>query len=302
MSLTRLSRSSLEPWLLAARPRTLPAAISPVIAGTAAAFYSGHFRPLPALAALAVGVLIQIGANLANDVFDHLRGADTASRVGPTRVTHAGLLTPRQVLAGMWAVLALAALIGLYLAWLGGWPVVVVGILCIGAAVAYTAGPYPLAYIGLGDPFAFVFFGLIAVCGTYYVQAGSVSALAAWAAVPMGFLVTAILVVNNLRDISEDRSAGKMTLAVRIGPTATRAEYTLLLGGAFLAPLFPALGGAAPWTLLLTWLALPSAVRVSRLVLHEQGRILNRALAATAQLELYYSILLAVGFVLGYLV
>lgn len=284
---------------MAARPRTLPAAIAPVMVGAAAAAHDGAFQSGPALAALLGAILIQIGTNFANDVFDFQKGADTHERLGPTRVTQSGLLTPRQVFAGMGVIFGLAVLIGLYLAWVGGWPIVAIGVLSILSGLAYTGGPFPLGYHGLGDVFVFVFFGLAAVCGTYYVQAGAVSALAWWAAVPMGFLTTAIIVVNNLRDIETDRAAGKRTLAVRLGVRGARAEYLLLIGGAYLIPLLIWLTGAGSVWVLSTWLSIPLAVRWVRAVFTLSGRPLNAALAGTGQLTLMYAALFAAGLLMA---
>ncbi len=284
---------------MASRPKTLPAAAAPVIVGTAVAFSEGRFSPGPALAALLGALLLQVGANLANDVFDYKKGADTVARLGPVRVTQAGLLAPGQVLAGMWLTFGLAALAGLYLFAVGGWPILAIGLLSIAAAIAYTGGPFPLGYYGLGDLFVFIFFGLVAVGGTYYVQAGTVSPAVLGAAVPVGLLATAILVVNNLRDIETDRAAGKRTMAVRLGTRGAQAEYLLLLAGAYAAPLLLALAGqASPW-IMLAWLSGLLLPPLLRLIFREKGRPLNQALAATARLELVYSILLAAGFIAG---
>lgn len=289
----------VQAWLLAARPKTLPAAASPVIVGTAVAIGDGAFRLGPALAALAGALLLQIGANFANDVFDFKKGADTGARLGPLRVTQAGLLTPNQVMAGMWLTFGLAAVAGAYLALAGGWPIVVIGLLSIASAIAYTGGPFPLGYHGLGDLFVFIFFGLVAVCGTYYVQAGTVGAGAVWAAVPVGALTTAILVVNNLRDIETDRAAGKKTMAVRLGAGGARLEYLFLLGLAYLVPwLMWGVGVSSPWALL-SWLSLPLAAAVVRVVWRQEGRVLNQALAETARLDLVYSLLFSIGLVIS---
>jgi len=207
----------LTAWILASRPKTLPAAVAPVIVGTAVAARAGAFRPLAALAALLAALLLQIGANYANDLFDFKRGADTETRLGPTRVTATGLLTPRQVAAGMWASFGLAALVGVYLIHVGGWPILFVGVLSILAAVAYTAGPLPLGYHGLGDLAVFVFFGLVAVVGAYYVQAHELTAVAFLAAVPMGALITAILVVNNDKQSISGKVLGVYYLALVYG-------------------------------------------------------------------------------------
>lgn len=265
--------------------------------GSAAAWYLDAFAWGPALAALLGALLIQIGTNLANDVFDFQKGADTRDRLGPVRVTSAGLLTPQQVLAGMWVTFGLAVLIGLYLTWVGGWPIVVIGLASIIAGIAYTGGPFPLGYNGLGDVFVFVFFGMIAVCGTYYVQAGNVSALAWWAAIPMGLLATAIIVVNNLRDVDTDRAAGKKTLAVRLGRHGARIEYALLFALAYLAPVAMWWLGVAPAGVLLTWISLPRAVLLARMVFALEGRPLNAALGGTGQLELLYALFFSVGLI-----
>jgi 1,4-dihydroxy-2-naphthoate octaprenyltransferase len=272
------------------------------LVGAAVAFYDGAFKFGPALAALLAALLLQVGANLANDVFDYHKGADTKERLGPPRVTQMGWLTPRQVLAGMWITFGLAALPGVYLALVGGWPIVAIGLLSIVSAIAYTGGPFPLGYNGLGDVFVFVFFGLAAVCGTYYVQAATVSALALGAAVPMGLLTVAILVVNNVRDVDTDRAAGKKTLAVRLGARAARIEYVVLLVVAYLIPLVMALIGIGPMWMLLTWLSIPLAVRWARLVWTQPGRILNQALAGTGQMELVYGLLFAAGLIFARLV
>lgn len=290
--------NSWQVWLAAARPRTLPAAASGVIMGSALAWADGSFRVLPALAALLIALLLQIGSNLANDVFDFERGADTPSRTGPVRVTQAGWLTPRQIKRGMWMVFGLAAFLGLYLAWLRGWIVIVLGLAAILSAIAYTGGPFPLGYYGLGDIFVFLFFGLMSVTGTYFAQTGSVSGAAWWMSFPVGLIVTAILVVNNLRDLENDRAAGKHTLAVMMGAGATRFEYVLCIAAAYLLlPLLVFLH-IVPWFALLAWLSLPVAVRSTRTVLDQQGSSLNLALSGTGQTALAYSLLFFVGVLL----
>jgi len=292
-------------WLLAARPRTLPAAAAPVIVGSALAYHDGTLQPLMALAALLAALLLQVGANLANDVFDYYRGADSTSRLGPLRVTQAGLLTPRQVLVGMWLTFGLAIILGFYLAFVGEWVpqravvVVLIGLSAILAAIAYTGGPFPYGYYGLGDLSVFLFFGVAAVVGTYYIQALAITPLAVWASLPMGFLITAILVVNNLRDIDTDREAGKKTLAVRLGVRGTRYEFLLCVIGAFVIPLIlVALGSVSAW-LLLAWMAAPLAIYWTGEVFRQQGRPLNRSLAGTGQLALVYALLFSAGLVIG---
>lgn len=290
--------SPVKVWLLAARPKTLPAAASPVIAGSAVAFWEGGFVFGPAIAALLTALLLQVGANLANDVFDYNRGADNTQRLGPLRVTSAGLLTPREVLAGMWIVFGIAILLGIYLAVVAGWPVVLIGLAAILGAIAYTGGPFPFGYYGLGDLFVFIFFGPVAVVGTYFVQVKSVSMGAVWVSVPMGLLTVAILVVNNLRDIETDRQAGKRTLAVRLGVKGTQIEYRLCLMGAYLSlPLMWATE-ALPLGVLFAWLSIPRAVAMTRMINTLSGRELNKALAGTGQLELIFALLFGVGLVL----
>ena len=293
---TRKAPAALAPWLLAIRPATLTAAVGPVLVGCAVAARVGGFRLLPALAALAGALLLQIGANLANDVDDFERGADTAARLGPTRVTQSGLLPAAHVRAAEWAAFALAALIGLYLIAVAGWPIAALGATAIASAWAYTGGPWPLGYHGLGEVFVFLFFGLAAVVGTAYVQAGAVPPLAWSAALPVGALITAILVVNNTRDAATDRAAGKRTLAVRWGTAATRAQYVLLLGLAYAVPaLLWARGAASAWALL-PWLTLPLALRLARRMTRAaDGASFNALLAATAKLQLAFAVLFAVG-------
>jgi 1,4-dihydroxy-2-naphthoate polyprenyltransferase len=283
-------------WLLAARPRTLTAAVIPVLVGTAAAAAQGAMRPVPALGALLAALCIQIGTNFANDYHDFQRGADTHERLGPRRVTQSGLVPPRTVRAAALCTFGVAFVIGIYLAVVGGWPILVTGLASIAAGWAYTGGPWPFGYHGLGDVFVFIFFGLVATAGTTYVQMHGVPTAAWIAALPVGALATAILAVNNLRDIATDARAGKRTLAVRLGPNATRAEYVLLLIVAFAAP-FALLPFARPWVLL-PLVAIPLAVVPLRLVFHSQGAELNAALAGTARLHLVYGVLLAAGLVL----
>ena len=290
--------SLFQIWMLAIRPRTLPAAASGVVMGSALAWHDGSFQLLPALAALCVALLLQIGSNVANDVFDFERGADTAERQGPMRVTQAGLLTPEQVKRGMWVIFGLAALCGLYLASLRGWTVILIGLAAILSAIAYTGGPFPLGYYGLGDLFVFVFFGLAAVAGTYFVQVGSVSAAAWWMAVPVGLIVTAILVVNNLRDLENDRKAGKHTLAVMLGAQGARAEYVLCLVIAYLLLPILIFMKIIPVFTLLAWLSLPIAYKSTRTVFTQQGKPLNAALAGTGQTALMYSVLFWLGLIL----
>ncbi len=283
-------------WLMAARPRTLPVSVAPVVVGTAVAWAEGVARLGPALAAFAGALLLQLASNFANDLFDHEKGADTAERIGPPRVMQQGLMTARELWVGIGVVLALAVAVGLYLTWVAGWPVVAIGVVSIIAALAYTGGPYPLGYNGLGDLAVFVFFGLVAVTGTYYVQAGAFSMSAFVASWPVGLLATAILVVNNVRDVDSDRKTGKRTLVVRMGREGGRNEYALLVTLAYALLLVPWLAfDASPWVLLPV-VTLPLAIRGIRVVQTEvEGPALNEALAGTAQLTLLFSLAFAVG-------
>jgi 1,4-dihydroxy-2-naphthoate polyprenyltransferase len=292
-------QSQIQYWLLAARPKTLPAAAAPVIVGSSVAFYTGFFRMDIAVVTLVAALLLQIGANLANDYYDYHKGADTTGRLGPVRVTQAGLLKPRQVILGMWFIFFLAALCGLFLYTTSGWAIIIIGSLSILAAIGYTGGPLPYGYRGLGDIFVFIFFGLVAVSGTFFLQAGYLSKLAFLSSIPIGCLATAILVVNNIRDISNDRKAGKITLAVHFGRRVAIGEYILLLAIAYLAPLWMILSGTGPGWLLLTWLTLPLLPGLIHSLAHQHGRSLNLILAATGKLELSYAIVYAIGLVIA---
>jgi 1,4-dihydroxy-2-naphthoate polyprenyltransferase len=290
---------SLRAWVMATRPPTLLAAVVPVAVGTAVALAENSLRLGPALAALAGALLLQVGANFANDVFDFEKGADTAERLGPVRAVQAGLLTPASVKRGMLVVFALALVIGTYLTSVAGPAIVVIGLASIAAAVAYTGGPYPLGYHGLGELFVMLFFGFVAVAGTAFVQTGRVPELAWWAAVPVGSLATAILVVNNLRDIATDRPAGKRTLAVRFGERGAVLEYTVLVASAYAVPLVLYLDGRAGPAVLLPFATFLVALRLVRAVAHERGRALNPLLARTARLLFFQGILFAAGIALG---
>ena len=282
-------------WWLAIRPKTLPAAASGVVMGSALAWADGLFQIGPASAALCVALLLQIGSNVANDVFNFERGADTSERQGPLRVTQAGLLTPAQVKRGMWIIFGLAAICGLYLFTLRGWVIIAIGLAAILSAIAYTGGPFPLGYYGLGDVFVFIFFGIAAVTGTYYVHVGSVSAAAWWMSVPVGLIITAILVVNNLRDIENDRKVGKHTLAVLLGARGARIEYALCVIGAYLILPVLIMLNIVPVSSLLAWLSIPIASKSMRVVFTQNGRPLNAALAGTGQTVFAYSVLFWLG-------
>ena len=283
-------------WLLAARPRTLPAAVAPVLVGTALALTDDVFRPVAFAAALVGSVFIQIGTNLSNDYSDARRGADTEDRLGPVRVTAGGLLPPRRVLVGTYLAFGIAVAAGAYLAAVAGWELLVVGALSILAGVLYTGGPRPYGYEGLGEVFVFLFFGLVAVAGSYYVQTEELTWEAFALAVPVGLLAAAILVVNNVRDVDTDRRAGKRTLAVKLGRERARALFVAMLVLAFAAPLVVAAAGGLSWWLALTALAWPLAAPLVRTVRSRtDGPALNGALAATGRLLAVFSLLLAAG-------
>lgn len=290
---------SLGTWLLAARPKTLTAAVVPVVVGTGLALGEGMAVLWPALAALSGAVLIQIGTNLTNDYYDFRKGADTHERVGPTRVTQSGLIAPQTVLAAGAACFTLAVAVGISLVARGGWPFLVIGLASVLAGWAYTGGPYPLGYHGLGDLFVMVFFGLVAVPGTFYAQALQLVPVVWPAAVAVGATGTMILVVNNLRDMETDARAGKRTLVVRLGRGFGRGEYVALLLLALAMPAAMVVLGWARWPVLLALLATPLAWPPLSRVLRTTGTALNPALGGTARFQAAFGLLLALGAWLG---
>lgn len=288
--------SAVRIWVMAARVRTLPAAIAPVLVGTSLALGAGRFRALAFVAALLGAIFIQVGTNLSNDYSDARRGADTEDRLGPVRVTAGGLVPPRQVLIATYVTFGLSVACGAYLIAVAGWELLAVGAASILAGVLYTGGPRPYGYEGLGEVFVFLFFGIVAVAGSYFVQVQRLPWEPFVCAVPVGLLASAILVVNNVRDLETDRRAGKRTLAVRFGREHTRALYTGMLVVAFaVAPLPWLLGSMTAW-LLLPWLAAPLAAAVARVVrTRTDGPSLNGALARTGMLQLVFCLLYAAG-------
>jgi 1,4-dihydroxy-2-naphthoate octaprenyltransferase len=291
-------RGGWRAFALAARPRTLPAAVAPVLVGAALAWEAGAFRASVVAAAFAVALALQIAANFANDVFDFERGADTDTRLGPPRAVQQGWIAPDAMRAAFVAALVAAAVPGLWLVLQGGAVLALAGIAAMAAAFAYTGGPRPLAYEGLGEVAVFVFFGGVAVAGTVYAQTGTFAPHVVAAAIAPGALASAILVVNNLRDRDGDRAAGKRTLAVRFGASAARVEYAALLAFAYGAPIGLVAGGAlGPWALLPLATA-PHAVSLARQVARTDGAALNPLLGATARLELGFCALFALGIAL----
>jgi 1,4-dihydroxy-2-naphthoate polyprenyltransferase len=292
--------SGLRIWLMAARPRTLPAAIAPVLVGTALAGFFHVFHPLRFLAALLGAIFIQVGTNLSNDYSDARRGADADDRLGPVRVTAGGLVPPKQVLVATYVSFGLAVLAGVYLVAVAGWLLLVIGAASILAGILYTGGPKPYGYEGLGELFVFLFFGVVAVAGSFYVQVTHLDWEAFALSVPVGLLAAAILVVNNIRDIDSDRRASKRTLAVKLGRANTRWLFAAIVYGAFLlAPITWIFGPLKPW-LMLTWLALPLATALVRIVrTHTDGPSLNGALARSGMLQLIFCVLLSAGLLLS---
>ncbi len=287
---------------MAARPRTLPAAIAPVLVGTAAAVqWAGELPRWGAFVAALVGsIFIQIGTNLANDYSDARRGADTADRLGPVRVTSAGLVTPQRVLTATWIAFAIAVACGIYLATVAGLIILLVGAVSIAAGVLYTGGPRPYGYAGLGEVFVFLFFGLVAVNGSYYVQVERLDPLPLGLSIAVGFLATAILVVNNVRDLETDRRAGKMTLAVRMGRANAVTLYRLLVLGAFTLLPISLVAGETSALPLIGLLAMPLAIRPARtLASRSDGPALNGALAATGAVLAVFSLLVSAGLLIA---
>jgi 1,4-dihydroxy-2-naphthoate octaprenyltransferase len=296
----QLPRGTLRLWVVAARPRTLPAAVAPVLVGTALAGSEDVFHPLRFVAALVGSIFIQIGTNLSNDYSDARRGADTEDRLGPVRVTAGGLMPPRTVLVGTYVAFGIAVAAGAYLTAVAGWQLLVVGVASILAGVLYTGGPRPYGYEGLGELFVFLFFGVVAVVGSYYVQTEDLRWEAFALSIPVGLLASAILVVNNVRDIETDRRAGKRTLAVKLGRDAARRLYAGMLTLAFVAPVAIWLSGGLSAWLLLALASLPLALPVTRTVgTRTDGPALNGALAGTGRLLAVFSLLLAAGVLLS---
>jgi 1,4-dihydroxy-2-naphthoate octaprenyltransferase len=288
-------------WFMAARVRTLPAAVAPVLVGTALAVAeTDHLRVGAFIAALLGAIFIQVGTNLSNDYSDARRGADTEDRLGPVRVTAGGLVPPRQVLIATYVSFGLAVLCGVYLVAVAGWVILLIGAASILAGVLYTGGPRPYGYEGLGELFVFLFFGVVAVTGSHYAQTEDLTWEAFALAVPVGLLASAILVVNNVRDLETDRRAGKRTLAVRLGRNRARGLYAAMVYGAFVtAPVPWILGSLSPW-LFLPWVLLPLAVLLVRTVRnHTDGPTLNAALGRTGMLQLLFCTLLSAALLLS---
>lgn len=285
--------STFEVWLLAVRPKTLAAGAVPVLVGIAAAALGGPVAWTVAVVTLSAALFLQIASNLANDYYDFLSGVDTEDRLGPVRVTQAGLLAPRTVRNGLFVVLGAAALFGSFLVLRGGLPILAIGVASILGALAYSAGPWPLSRYGFGEPMAFLFFGVVAVTGTYYLQRGAFDATALIASLPIGFFAAALISVNNLRDVHTDRAAGKRTLAVRFGEASARAMYLAFLAAAYATAFYFAyrfdFGAFA------AALTLPLALRECSALYRRDGEELNLSLGGTARLELFFGLAFAAG-------
>lgn len=293
-----MEQSKLNIWVQAARPKTLWASVAPVVIGSAMAFESGGLHIMSALSALAGAVLIQIGTNFANDYFDFHKGADSTDRLGPTRVVQAGLVQPPAMKAAFIAVFALAVVPGAYLIWRAGWPLFVIGVLSILFGILYTAGPYPLGYVGLGELFVIIFFGPVAVGGTYYVQTLQISLPVIISGLAPGLFSVAILTVNNLRDVQSDHRAGKKTLAVRFGVTFSKIEYLLSIAIACLIPLILLLHNDKHLYSLLTSVVLLAAIPSIKTVFTAEGIVLNHVLESTGKMLLLYSLIFSIGWIL----
>ena len=286
-------------WLRAARPQTLAASLVPILAGASLAWHHSMFRWDTTLVALICAVLIQIGTNFANDFYDFVKGADTPDRIGFERATATGLVTPVAMYSATMFTMGLAFLFGLYLVWVGGWIILVIGLLSLLFGILYTGGPYPLGYNGLGDIFVFIFFGIIAVMGTYYVNTLEWSIESFWVSIPVGALCVNILVVNNLRDVEQDRISGKRTLGVLLGETALKVEYLTLILLSYIIPFFLYLFYEFSLWILLPFLSLPIAIQLNRHIwFHEDKRELNRTLERTAQFMILYGVLLSTGIII----
>jgi 1,4-dihydroxy-2-naphthoate polyprenyltransferase len=290
--------TKFDAWVLASRPRTLPAAVVPVIVGSSIAIHQNKFQLVAALVALCCSLLIQIGTNFVNDLFDFLHGSDKKDRIGPQRAIASGIISINEMKHAIVLTFVLSFLMGMYLVYLGGWMILFLGILSILAGIAYTAGPYPLAYNGLGDIASFIFFGLVGTVGTYYVQTGEVSAMVFWSSVPVGALITNILVVNNYRDREEDRSNGKNTLAVLFGERFTRIQYLFFMIVSYSILFVVYFTYKNDWVVFLPMLSFPLSIKLVRMIFTLRGRDLNKTLELTAKLSAIYGFLFAAGILL----
>lgn len=296
--MTDIKYSTFEIWFLASRPKTLFAAFVPVIVGASLAYAEGKLNFTASAVALLCSILFQVGANFTNDLYDFLKGADTEKRIGPLRVLNAGLVSPLQMKIVIFFNFGLAFLLGLYLVYIGGNFILIIGLLSIIASLAYTAGPYPLAYHGLGEIFVFLFFGFVGTVGTFFVNTKEISVIAFIAAIPVGALITNILVVNNYRDIEQDKVAGKNTLAVKFGKSFSQYEYAMLLFSSFLVPLLIFVKYDFRIWIFLPYITLPLAYKLILSIFKLNGSQLNATLELTAKFSALYGLLFSLGFIL----
>lgn len=296
-----MNTPKIKLWLSASRPKTLAAAVVPVIVGASIAWYDQLFRIDTTAVALFCAFAIQIGTNFANDYFDFIKGADTDERLGFERATASGLIKPETMKYATILTMLTAFIAGLYLVWIGGWIVLAIGLSSLLFGVLYTGGPYPLGYNGLGDIFVFIFFGFIAVMGTYFVNTLQWSSLSAWASIPVGALCVNILVVNNLRDIVQDRIANKRTLGVLFGEQALLSEYVAMLVLSYLSLAIIYFLYPVSYWIFLPLLSLPEAIRLNYLIFNNKDkRTLNDTLGHTARLMFIFGVLFSAGFILSY--
>lgn len=293
-----MSNSKLNSWILAARPKTLPAALVPVMVGSSLAYHQGKFYPLYSLIALICSLLIQIGTNFTNDLYDHLKGADTAKRKGPLRVLSAGLISVNEMKKAIAFVFGLTFLLGLYLVYVTDLNIFLIGVFSIIAGLAYTAGPFPLAYHGLGDLFVFLFFGIIGTMGTFYLHHQEFTILSFLVSLPVGALITNILIVNNYRDFEEDKQAGKNTLAVILGRKFSRYEYIFFLLLSFFIPFVLYFKYNFDEIIFLPYLTLPAATILVKMIFNFQGQQLNKTLELSAKFSALYGLLFSAGMIL----
>lgn len=293
-----MSNSKVKSWILASRPRTLPAAFVPVMVGSALAIYHEIFFPAYSIVALLCSVLIQIGTNFTNDLYDHLKGSDTKERKGPLRVLASGLISVKEMKWGIFLVFLLAFLLGLYLVYSVGLTILWIGIFSIAAGLAYTAGPFPLAYNGLGDLFVFIFFGIVGTVGTYYLHAQQFSSLAFLISLPVGALITNILIVNNYRDIEEDKTVGKNTVAVLLGKEFSRYEYVFFILVSFFIPFLLHFKYDFNFWIFLPYVTLPIAITLVKMIYVLKGTQLNKTLELSAKFSAIYGLLLSIGIIL----
>jgi len=292
------NQNKIQSWILASRPKTLPAAVVPVLVGSSLAYNQGKFYPLYSFVALICSLLIQIGTNFTNDLYDHLKGADTEKRKGPIRVLAAGLISVREMKIAITLVFSLTFLLGLYLVYVTDWNIFIIGVFSIIAGLAYTAGPYPLAYHGLGDLFVFLFFGIVGTMGTYYLHHQEFTVLSFLVSLPVGALITNILIVNNYRDIDEDKQAGKNTLAVKLGKEFSRYEFIFFLLTAFFVPFVLYFKFNFNETIFLPYLSLPVAIILVKMIFNFQGQQLNKTLEVSAKYSALYGLLFSVGMII----